>query len=69
VIVTQNLARKLLPAVWPVKASATAEGRWTEHPRAVSNLALQAMVAVFATGKDLVDEAAARAAVSEVIGN
>jgi type II secretory pathway predicted ATPase ExeA len=37
------------------------------YPRAVNNLALQALVAAFATGKNLVDEAAARAAVSEVV--
>ncbi|MEU1192753.1 hypothetical protein [Streptomyces sp. NPDC005859] len=38
------------------------------YPRAVNNLALQALVAAFATGKNLVDEAAARASVSEVVG-
>jgi type II secretory pathway predicted ATPase ExeA len=37
------------------------------YPRAVNNLALQSLVAAFATGKNLVDETAARAAVSEVI--
>ncbi|MBX7554843.1 hypothetical protein ABZX95_50940 [Streptomyces sp. NPDC004232] len=38
------------------------------YPRAVNNLSLQALVAAFATGKNLVDEAAARASVSEVVG-
>lgn len=38
------------------------------YPRAVNNLSLQALVAAFATGKNLVDEAAARA-VSEVVGD
>jgi type II secretory pathway predicted ATPase ExeA len=37
------------------------------YPRAVNNLALQSLVAAFAGGKNLVDEAAARSAVSEVI--
>jgi type II secretory pathway predicted ATPase ExeA len=37
------------------------------HPRAVNNLSLQALVAAFAAGKNLVDEPAARAAVSEVV--
>ena len=37
------------------------------YPRAVNNLSLQALVAAFAAGKNLVDEAAARAAVSEVV--
>ena len=37
------------------------------YPRAVNNLALQALVATFAAGKNLVDEPAARSAVSEVI--
>jgi type II secretory pathway predicted ATPase ExeA len=37
------------------------------YPRAVNNLALQSLVAAFAAGKNLVDEAAARSAVSEVI--
>ncbi|MGW6413344.1 ExeA family protein [Streptomyces vinaceus] len=36
-------------------------------PRAVNNLALQSLVAAFATGKNLVDDASARAAVSEVV--
>jgi type II secretory pathway predicted ATPase ExeA len=36
-------------------------------PRAVNNLSLQALVAAFAAGKNLVDEPAARAAVSEVV--
>jgi type II secretory pathway predicted ATPase ExeA len=36
--------------------------------RAVSNLARQALGAAFATGKNLVGEAAARAFVSEVVG-
>ncbi|MEU4968969.1 hypothetical protein [Streptomyces smyrnaeus] len=39
------------------------------YPRAVNNLALQALVAAFAAGKNLVDEAAAHASVSEVIGD
>jgi type II secretory pathway predicted ATPase ExeA len=37
------------------------------YPRAVNNLALQSLVAAFAAGKNLVDEAAARSAVSEVV--
>jgi type II secretory pathway predicted ATPase ExeA len=37
------------------------------YPRAVNNLALQSLVAAFAASKNLVDEAAARSAVSEVI--
>ena len=36
------------------------------YPRAVNNLALQALVATYATGKAIVDEQAARAAVTEV---
>ncbi|MEN3586711.1 hypothetical protein AAH978_21565 [Streptomyces sp. ZYX-F-203] len=39
------------------------------YPQAVNNLSLQALVAAFATGKNLVDEAAARASVSEVVGD
>ncbi|GAA3886026.1 hypothetical protein [Streptomyces lannensis] len=39
------------------------------YPRAVNNLSLQALVAAFATGKNLVDEAATRASVSEVVGD
>src|SRR5204863_2640197 len=35
------------------------------YPRAVNNLALQALVATFAANKSLVDETAARAAVTE----
>jgi type II secretory pathway predicted ATPase ExeA len=35
-------------------------------PRAVNNLAVQALVAAFATGKAIVDESSARAAVTEV---
>jgi len=35
-------------------------------PRAVNNLAVQALVAAFATGKNIVDESSARAAVTEV---
>jgi type II secretory pathway predicted ATPase ExeA len=42
---------------------ATARG----YPRAVNNLSLQALVAAFATNKAIVDESAARAAVTEVI--
>jgi type II secretory pathway predicted ATPase ExeA len=38
-------------------------------PRAVNNLAIQALVAAFADGKGMVDEAAARAAVTEVTGD
>jgi type II secretory pathway predicted ATPase ExeA len=37
------------------------------YPRAINNLALQSLVAAFAAGNNLVDEAAARSAVSEVI--
>jgi type II secretory pathway predicted ATPase ExeA len=36
------------------------------YPRAVNNLAVQALVAAFATDKTIVDESAARAAVAEV---
>ena len=35
-------------------------------PRAVNNLALQALIATFAANKTIVDQAAARAAVAEV---
>jgi type II secretory pathway predicted ATPase ExeA len=38
-------------------------------PRAVNNLALQALVAAFIDGKGMVDESAARAAVAEVTGD
>jgi type II secretory pathway predicted ATPase ExeA len=37
------------------------------YPRAVNNLALQALVATFAANKSLVDENAARSAVSEIL--
>ena len=37
------------------------------YPRAVNNLALQSLVAAFAAGKNLVDEAATRSAVTEVV--
>jgi type II secretory pathway predicted ATPase ExeA len=37
------------------------------YPRAVNNLALQALVATYAAGKSIVDEAAARAAVAEIV--
>jgi type II secretory pathway predicted ATPase ExeA len=37
------------------------------YPRAVNNLALQSLVAAFAAGKNLVDDAAARSAVTEVV--
>ena len=37
------------------------------YPRAVNNIAVQALVAAFAAGKNLVDEPAARAAVSEIV--
>jgi type II secretory pathway predicted ATPase ExeA len=37
------------------------------YPRAINNLALQSLVAAFAAGKNLVDEAATRSAVSEVV--
>ncbi len=36
------------------------------YPRAVNNLALQALLAAFAAGKAIVDESSARAAVTEV---
>lgn len=39
------------------------------YPRSVNNLSLQALVAAFATGKHLIDEAAARASESEVVGD
>jgi len=35
------------------------------YPRAVNNLALQALLAAFATNKSIVDESSARAAVTE----
>ena len=35
-------------------------------PRAVNNLAVQALIAAFATNKNIVDESSARAAVTEV---
>jgi type II secretory pathway predicted ATPase ExeA len=35
-------------------------------PRAVNNLALQALVAAYAAGKTIVDESAARSATSEI---
>jgi type II secretory pathway predicted ATPase ExeA len=38
-------------------------------PRAVNNLAIQALVAAFADGKGMVDESAARTAVTEVTGD
>ena len=38
-------------------------------PRAVNNLALQALIAAFADGKGTVDESAARAAITEVTGD
>jgi len=37
------------------------------YPRAVNNLALQSLVAAFATGKNLVDEPATRSAITEVV--
>jgi hypothetical protein len=37
------------------------------YPRAVNNLALRSLVAVFASGKNLVDEPATRSAVTEVV--
>ena len=37
------------------------------YPRAVNNLSLQALVAAFATHKAIVDESAARAAITDVI--
>jgi type II secretory pathway predicted ATPase ExeA len=37
------------------------------YPRAVNNLALQSLVAAFAAGKNLIDETAARSAVTEVV--
>jgi type II secretory pathway predicted ATPase ExeA len=36
------------------------------YPRAVNNLAIQALVAAFATNKTIVDESSARAAITEV---
>ena len=36
------------------------------YPRAVNNLALQALVAAFAADKNIVDESSARTAVTEV---
>ena len=36
------------------------------YPRAVNNLAIQALVAAYATNKTIVDESSARAAVAEV---
>jgi len=37
------------------------------YPRAVNNLALQALIAAFADGKGMVDESATRAAINEVM--
>ncbi|WP_219519756.1 hypothetical protein [Nonomuraea ceibae] len=37
------------------------------YPRAINNLAIQALPATFITDKAIVDESAARAAVNEVI--
>jgi type II secretory pathway predicted ATPase ExeA len=37
------------------------------YPRAVNNLAVQALVATYAGNKSIVDESAARAAVGEVL--
>jgi type II secretory pathway predicted ATPase ExeA len=37
------------------------------YPRAVNNLCLQSLVAAYATGKPIVDETAARAAVNEIL--
>jgi len=37
------------------------------YPRAINNLALQALVATYAANKSIVDEASARAAVTEVL--
>jgi type II secretory pathway predicted ATPase ExeA len=36
------------------------------YPRAVNNLALQALIAAFATNKSIVDESSARTAITEV---
>ena len=36
------------------------------YPRAVNNLAIQALVATYAAGKAIVDETAARSAITEV---
>ena len=36
------------------------------YPRAVNNLAIQALIAAYADGKAIVDESAARAAITEV---
>jgi type II secretory pathway predicted ATPase ExeA len=36
-------------------------------PRTVNNLAIAALIATYATGKKIVDQSAARAAISEVI--
>ena len=36
------------------------------YPRAVNNLALQSLVAAYATGKTIVDESAARSAITEI---
>ncbi|MEV8514268.1 hypothetical protein [Dactylosporangium sp. NPDC051484] len=37
------------------------------HPRAVNNLAIQALIAVFTDGKAIVDECSTCAAISEVM--
>jgi type II secretory pathway predicted ATPase ExeA len=37
------------------------------YPRAINNLAIQALVATYAANKSIVDEASARAAVTEVL--
>jgi type II secretory pathway predicted ATPase ExeA len=38
------------------------------YPRAVNNLAIQALTAAFAENKTIIDEKAARAAIAEVTG-
>jgi type II secretory pathway predicted ATPase ExeA len=37
-------------------------------PRAINNLAVQALIAAYADGKGIVDESSAQAAVTEVTG-
>ena len=39
------------------------------YPRAINNLAIQALIAAFADNKSIVDESSTRAAISEVMSD
>ena len=52
--------------VWHAVAGLTIHQVSRGLPRAVNNLAIQALVAAFASNKAIVDESSARAAVTEV---